>query len=276
MFRRGFRRLFRIISARDPLAFSFGAPSPPLTAGRFLSLFPCFASFPLFAAHHLDAAKVTELLLWILAFATYVILGVVILIRISRSVKERRNNSFDYGSETEMFRDLYRRKLISPEEYNNIRLRLRDRLVGEVLNHNSVPSDMEAEDAPRSEDLENHLRLTALMEAKKFRGNGIVSGRKSPSSRPKSPNLPDTEEFAKTRPQSSMREKPDVPPVIVYNPNPSAAENVPGANELEEDRRRFLPKTNSTLPPVISGDSSSLSGSEEDAPSGEKFEKTRG
>ena len=105
MFRRGFRRFFRGISARSPLA------SPPRLpdGGRLCALFPWPAFVPLFAAHHLDAAKVTELLLWILAFTTYVILGLVILVRIGRSIKEGKNSSPDYGSESEMFRDLCRR-----------------------------------------------------------------------------------------------------------------------------------------------------------------------
>lgn len=166
MFRRGFRRFFRGISARSPLA------SPPRLpdGGRLCALFPWPAFVPLFAAHHLDAAKVTELLLWILAFTTYVILGLVILVRIGRSIREGKNSSPDYGSESEMFRDLCRRKLISPEEYKKIQTRLRDRLVSDVLNRNpasSGPAD-ERNAAPDPE-LEKVLRLQALLRGEKTR-----------------------------------------------------------------------------------------------------------
>ena len=204
MFRRGFCRFFRSLSARGPLAFLFGAPdSRPAGPSRFLSLFPWPAAFPLFAAHHLDAAKITELLLWILAFTTYVILGVVILIRISRSVKERKSGGFNYGSETEMFRDLYRKHLISPEEYKKIQTRLRDRLVGDVLKQSAAPA---AADGARDEELEKALRLQELLAGKKPRG-GRAPNLVSPSSlppiifndRPSPSGAPNGDELGKTR-----------------------------------------------------------------------------
>ena len=170
MFRRGFRRFFRGISARSPLAFPFASPPRLPNGGRFYALFPWPAFFPLFAAHHLDAAKVTELLLWILAFTTYVILGLVILIRIGRNIKEGKNSSFDYGSESEMFRDLCRRKLISPEEYKKIQTRLRNRLVSDVLNRNPASSGpADEENAAPDPELEKVLRLQALLRGEKTR-----------------------------------------------------------------------------------------------------------
>ena len=170
MFRRGFRRFFRGISARSPLASPFSFPFPLPADGRFCALFPWPVFVPLFAAHHLDAAKVTELLLWILAFTTYVILGLVILVRISRSIKEAKNGKFDYGSESEMFRDLCRRKLISPEEYKKIQTRLRDRLVSDVLNRNPASSgSADQENAAADPELEKALRLQALLRGEKTR-----------------------------------------------------------------------------------------------------------
>ena len=170
MFRRGFRRFFRGISARSPLAFPFASPPRLPDGGRLCALFPWPAFVPLFAAHHLDAAKVTELLLWILAFTTYVILGLVILVRIGRSIREGKNSSPDYGSESEMFRDLCRRKLISPEEYKKIQTRLRDRLVSDVLNRNPASSGSANEgNAAPDPELEKALRLQALLRGEKTR-----------------------------------------------------------------------------------------------------------
>ncbi|MBR2694923.1 MAG: hypothetical protein IKE69_11995 [Thermoguttaceae bacterium] len=183
MFRRGFRRFSRRISARGPLAFLFGASAfRPVRTGFFFSVLPWPAAFPLFAAHHLDAAKITELLLWILAFTTYVVLGVVILIRIGRSVKERKSGRFDYGGETEMFRDLYRKHLISPEEYKKIQTRLRDRLVGDVLKQSAAPAA--AEGGARDEELEKILRLQALLAGQKPRESRGAPNPASPSSVP--------------------------------------------------------------------------------------------
>ena len=92
------------------------------------------------------------------------------MVRIGRSIREGKNSSPDYGSESEMFRDLCRRKLISPEEYKKIQTRLRDRLVSDVLNRNpasSGPAD-ERNAAPDPE-LEKVLRLQALLRGEKTR-----------------------------------------------------------------------------------------------------------
>ena len=225
MLRRGFRRIFRHFSARTLSGFSSG--------GFCGALFAWPAFFPLFAARHLDAAKVTELLLWILAFAAYVVLGLVILIRISRSVKERQNDKFDYGSEAEMFRSLYRRKLLSPEEYKIIRLRLRDRLVGEVLNRESVPSDAETENVPHMAAFGKAFRRGAP------RGLKIVPASEDASS------LGDTAdaealallEKAHGKTNSKLFKKHKISSIVYTPPAFDPAEETPSGEKLEETCR---------------------------------------
>ncbi|MBO7707763.1 MAG: hypothetical protein J6S42_03700 [Thermoguttaceae bacterium] len=231
MLRRGFRRVFRHFSAQTLSGFSSGGSSRPAGGVFCGALFAWPAFFPLFAARHLDAAKVTELLLWILAFAAYVVLGLVILIRISRSVKERQNDKFDYGSEAEMFRSLYRRKLLSPEEYKIIRLRLRDRLVGEVLNRESVPSNAETENVPHMAAFGKAFRRRAP------RGLKIV-----PASEDASPlgDTADAEALAlleKVQSNSKLFKKHKISSIVYTPPAFDPAEETPSGEKLEETCR---------------------------------------
>lgn len=124
---------------------------------------PLFVLFPLFAARQLDASKITELLLWIFAFVAYVVLGVVILMRISRSIKGERSRD-SYGGDAELFRELYRKKLISDKEYKTIQTRLRDQLVKEVLSSPAADPRQKNRFVPSEPDeTEKLLRLQALL-----------------------------------------------------------------------------------------------------------------
>ena len=124
---------------------------------------PLFALFPLFATRQLDASKITELLLWIFAFVAYVVLGVVILMRISRSVKEGRSQD-SYEGNADLFRELYRKKLISDKEYKTIQTRLRDQLVKDVLSRPvSDPRQKNRFTPSEPDETEKLLRLQALL-----------------------------------------------------------------------------------------------------------------
>ncbi len=233
MLGRGFRRVFHHFSARTLSGFSSGGSSRSAGGVFCGALFAWPAFFPLFAARHLDAAKVTELLLWILAFAAYVVLGLVILIRISRSVKERQNDKFDYGSEAEMFRSLYRRKLLSPEEYKIIRLRLRDRLVGEVLNRESVPSDAETESVPHMAEFGNAFRRRAP------RGLKIVPASEDASSLGDTVNAEALAllEKAHGKTNSKLFKKHKISSIVYTPPAFDPAEETPSGGKLEETCR---------------------------------------
>ena len=124
---------------------------------------PFFARFPIFAARQLDASRITELLLWIFAFIAYVILGVVILMRISRSLKEGRTQS-SYEGDADLFRELYRKNLISAKEYKTIQTRLRDQLVNDVLNRTPAESPSKNAFSTELDETEKLLRLRALLQ----------------------------------------------------------------------------------------------------------------
>ena len=137
------------------------------------------------------------------------------------------------GSEAEMFRSLYRRKLLSPEEYKIIRLRLRDRLVGEVLNRESVPSDAETENVPHMAEFGNAFRRRAP------RGLKIVPASEDASSLGDTVNAEALAllEKAHGKTDSKLFKKHKISSIVYTPPAFDPAEETPSGGKLEETCR---------------------------------------
>lgn len=143
----------RLLSARNVPSRIFGS----------LFLFPGF--IPLFgvSGERLDRASVTELFLWVLAFAAFVFLGVVILLRLRNEAKLARSNTGNQENQAELFRDLYKKKLITAEEYKTIQKRFRDRLVEEVMSRPVKAPRKQGRGSYQSEPVDTDIRLAELL-----------------------------------------------------------------------------------------------------------------
>ncbi|MGI5832557.1 MAG: hypothetical protein ACOX6D_08525 [Thermoguttaceae bacterium] len=160
----------RISTGANPVSCLFRHLRSLFSSGAtpFSLLLPGIGFSPLLAAEHLDAAKITELLLWTFAFITYVVLCFVIILRIRRSIKEPRLEINGYEGKPELFQNLYRKKLITEKEYQEIRRQIRDRLVHDMLNR--PQPELRKRGAPQHEksvadedELDRILRLRTLL-----------------------------------------------------------------------------------------------------------------
>lgn len=100
----------------------------------------------LFGSGDVDPSLIAETVLWIFALIVFIILGLTILIKLRREEKNARLGIFDAKGGIDRFEDLYKKRLITYDEYQTIQKNLANRLVYDVFHQETDPGKKKKEE----------------------------------------------------------------------------------------------------------------------------------